>query len=42
MPVAYKEQTDIAVVFDKDNRFVTAMKISGKQREHYLNTDYLQ
>lgn len=40
--VFYNGQTDIAVVFDKDNRFVTAMKISGKQREHYLNTDYLQ
>ena len=40
--VFYNGQTDIAVVFDKDNRFDTAMKISGKQREHYLNTDYLQ
>ena len=40
--VFYNGQTDIAVVFDKDNRFVTAMKISGKQRDHYLNTDYLQ
>lgn len=40
--VFYNEHTDIVVVFSQENAFITAMRISGKQRENYLNTEYLQ